>query len=110
MGVRPSFVVRWCWFDRAMEVVVPTADGEANATTTAQGQVYATKMRARTPAVAATRYLPRIRRSKMIISASRLPPRPTTGQRLEDQDEKAGDEDKDNEDDEHDRTNASKLD
>ena len=45
-----------------------------------------------------------------IVSASRLPPRPTTGQRLEDQDEKAGDEEKENEDDEHDRTKPSKLD
>ena len=44
------------------------------------------------------------------MSASRLPPRPTTGQRLEDQDEKAGDEEKENEDDEHDRTKPSKLD
>ena len=57
-GVRPSLVVRWCWFDRAMEVVVPTADGEATATTIAQGQVHVTKMRERTPAAAATWYLP----------------------------------------------------
>ena len=46
----------------------------------------------------------------VIVSASRLPPRPTTGQRLENQEEKAGDEEKENEDDEHDRTKPSKLD
>ena len=42
LGVRPSLVVRGCWFDRAMDVVVPTADGEATATTIAQGQVHVT--------------------------------------------------------------------
>ena len=61
-----SFVVRWCWSARAMELVVPNADGEAIATRIAQGQVHVTKMRERTPAAAATRYLPRISRSGRI--------------------------------------------
>ena len=45
-----------------------------------------------------------------IVSASRRPPRPTTGQRLKDQDETAGGDEKENADDEDDRTKPSKLD
>ena len=47
-------VVRWCWSDRAMELVVPTADSEAIATPTAQGKVHATKIWKSTPAAAVT--------------------------------------------------------
>ena len=54
MWLRTPFVVRLCWLDRAMEVVVPTADGEAIATPMAQGKMHATKMWKSTAAAAAT--------------------------------------------------------